>query len=134
MGLIPPWVYAAAGAVLLVCGFGAGWSVRDAYADAAALKAVEKADKLRETMQAKVDGKSAELEDARAPHDAAATITNTQLREIYHDRTIPADCAVPDAAVSVLDRAIDRANAEARGEPGGALPGPSASAAAAPGP
>lgn len=122
--MIPPQLLAGGAALALIAGFLGGWTVRDWKADAAALAAVEKADKLRDRMQGKVDAKAGELEALRVQHGDAATITNTQLREIYHDRTIPADCAVPDAARSVLDVARNRANAEAAGSAGPAVPGP----------
>jgi hypothetical protein len=120
--VIPPQLLAGAAALCLIAGFGAGWSVRDAFADSAALKAVEKAEKLREAMQGKVDGKGAELEALLAEHRPAAIQTQTQIREIYRDVKVPAECAVPDAALGVLDGALDRASAEATGEPRRTMP------------
>lgn len=120
--LIPPQFLAIGGGLALLAGFLGGWTVRDWKADAAAFHAVEKADKLRDKLQGKVDGKSAEYEALLADHNQASTATQTTLREIYHDIKVPADCAVPDAAAGVLDSAIARANAEAGGQPGPALP------------
>lgn len=43
------------------------------------------------------------------------------IREIYRDRTIPSECAVPADAVRLLNNAVDRANAAASGEPSGTV-------------
>lgn len=41
------------------------------------------------------------------------------IREVYRNVQVPADCAVPDAAVRVLSEAVTRANAAAAGQSGG---------------
>jgi hypothetical protein len=129
--MIPPQVLAAGGALALIAGFLGGWMVRDWKADAEALRAVEKAEKLRDQMQARTDDKASQLEAILSENRQAATVTQTKLREIYRDVQVPSDCAAPAAAGSVLDDAIARANAEVAGQSGTALPAPAASAGAA---
>lgn len=67
----------------------------------------------------------------RAPGDAyekylhddqsQSTVRESSISTIYRELSVPADCAVPDAAGSVLDDAIGAANARRSGQPGGGL-------------
>lgn len=113
--MLPPIAYAAIGALLL--GTFAGWTVRDWKADADALSAVLKAEKLEDEMQGRVDAAVAKYEELRSAQEPQKIQTRNTIREIYRDRPIPADCAVPADATSVLQQAIDRANAAASGVP-----------------
>lgn len=117
---IPPIAYIAAGT--LVLGLFAGWSVRDWKADADALSAVLKAEELEDEMQGRVDAAAARYEELRSQQEPQKIQTRNTIREIYRDRPIPVDCAVPADATSVLQQAIDRANAAASGVPLPAVP------------
>ena len=125
--MIPENVLLTVAALCLLAGGIAGWTIRDWKSDSDQLAAIEKADQLRERLIARADAKSADLEAQRVDHAQAATNTSTQLREIYRETKVPADCDVPAAAVGVLNNAVDRANSEAAGKSGGALPQPTAS-------
>lgn len=116
----PPIAYAAIGALLL--GTFAGWTVRDWKADADALSAVLKAEKLEDEMQGRVDAAVAKYEELRSAQEPQKIQTRNTIREIYRDRPIPADCAVPANATSVLQQAINRANAAASGVPLSTVP------------
>ena len=84
----------------------------------------------RAEMQAKIDRANRawakELEAASVRYEQLAQSLRADerrdretIREIYRDKVVPADCAVPDAAVRVLDNAVGRANAAASGQSGG---------------
>lgn len=118
--MLPPIAYAAIGALLL--GTFAGWTVRDWKADADALSAVLKAEELEDEMQGRVDAAVAKYEELRSAQEPQKIQTRNTIREIYRDRPIPADCAVPANATSVLQQAINRANAAASGVPLSAVP------------
>lgn len=111
--MLPPVVYAAIGALLL--GVVSGWTVRDWKADADALSAVRKAEELQDKMQARVDSVAQKYEELRSQRDSQKIQTRNTIREIYRDRPIAVNCAVPPDAASVLQQAIDRANAAASG-------------------
>lgn len=127
--IVPPWIYGAAGLVALAGGFAAGWKVRDwkCDADTAAIyqAGIDKAKKDQLAVGAAATVYEGERSDAQAAErDRAETI-----RTVWRDRSaVPGDCAAPDASVRVLAEAVDAANARARGEPGGGLPEPTATA------
>lgn len=112
----PLVLWGAAGA--LFAGFFAGWSVRDWKADADTLAAYERADQLREKMQAKVDAASSDFEAWRIGADSRSIETRNTIREIYRDVEVPADCAVPVAGVGLLRARVAGANAAAAGKLG----------------
>jgi hypothetical protein len=100
----------------------AGWTVRDWKADSEALKAEKRA-------QAEYVAVVQALADQSLAYETLAQSLRTSerrdretIREIYRNVEIPAECAVPDAAVSLLNNAIDRANAAASGQPVSAVP------------
>lgn len=118
--MINPLVLYGAGAALLV-GLFAGWSIRDWKADADTLAAYERADKLRDDMQAKIDAGSVRYEDWRSGATERSIETRNTIREIYRNVEVPADCAPPAAATSVLKERVGAANAAATGQSGGAV-------------
>lgn len=116
----PLWLCGGAGA--LVVGALAGWTVRDWKADSEALKA-------KETEYAQYQALTDELANASLAYEALAQTLRTAertdretIREIYRNVQVPAQCAAPAGAVSVLNNAIDRANAAATGQPVRAVP------------
>jgi hypothetical protein len=123
--MLPPIAYAAIGALLL--GVVSGWTVRDWKADADALAALQEAEDLRDEMQARVDESAKKYEELRSRRDGQKIQTRNTIREIYRDRPIAVDCAVPPDAASVLQQAIDRANAAASGGDEPAVPKPAPS-------
>lgn len=129
--LIPWWVYVAAGAIALAAAAYGGWKVRDWRCDAALAEVLKQAEKDRALMQAQVESAATDYEGERADATVDHTIREREVREIYRDIAVPADCAVPDAARRVLEGAIDRANSRAAGEPSAAVPGAPAPAPAA---
>lgn len=113
-----PW--GAIGAVLI--GLFAGWSIRDWKADADTLAAYERADKLRDRMQAKIDTASQGYEDWRGDAEADRIETRNTIREIYRNVEVPTDCAVPAAATSLLQERITSINATTSGQSGISVP------------
>jgi hypothetical protein len=116
----PLWAYAAAGA--LITGTLAGWTVRDWKADSEVLKAEGKAFKQYTALTEALADQSLALEYTVQSIRASERTDRETIREIYRNVEVPADCAVPNAAVSLLDNAIRDANAAATGKPVSALP------------
>jgi hypothetical protein len=117
---MPLWAYAGAGALLT--GTLAGWTVRDWKADSEALEAEEKAFKQYTALTQALADQSLALEYTVQSLRASERTDRETIREIYRDVQVSADCAVPDAAVSLLDNAVRRANAAATGQPVSELP------------
>lgn len=111
----PVFLYAGAGALLV--GVITGWSVRDWKADADALKASEAAAKAQDAAVAAVSKSSTLFQDLAAGMRPLETKTRNTIREVYRNVEVPADCAVPDAGVRLLDAARLNANAAATGKP-----------------
>lgn len=111
----PLWLYGGAGALLV--GALAGWTVRDWKADSDEAEAKEQA---FTQYRALTD----ELADQSLAYEALAQSLRLEerrdretIREIYRNVEVPAECAAPAGAVSVLNNAVDRANAAATGQP-----------------
>ena len=113
---IPLTAYVAAGC--LAAGVLGGWTVRDWKADADALAAVRKAERIQLEMQAKIDAKADEFEAFRATIEPARVESRNTIREIFRDVPVRADCAPPAGAVSLLDGLVARANSAASGQSG----------------
>lgn len=124
--LNPLMLYAAGGALLV--GVIAGWGVRDWKADADALKAAEAAAKAQDAAVAAVSKSSALFENIAAGMQPLEVKTRNTIREVYRNVEVPADCAVPDAGVRLLDDARINANSAASGEPRAAVRAASGSA------
>lgn len=114
---------AAGGAGALLLGVAGGWTLRDWKADADALRAIEQAQEREDQAREQAEAAATGYEEGRADEYARTTERQTELRTIYRDIPVPADCAVPPAARSVLEAARARANARASGEPVGLVPG-----------
>ncbi len=108
--------------VALVTSFGAGWYVQGLRWDADVARIERQATEAREAMRAQYEAQATDYEGFRADNETAETHTKTQIREVFRDVEIPADCAVPDDAVRLLDQARVRAN-EATGQSGGTVQG-----------
>ena len=119
---LPPWVYAAAAGALVLGSFGAGWKVRGWRCDAATAQALAQAAKERDRLTAQANTASAQYEATRAALGEIAPIEREKVRVIYADRQVPADCALPADARSLLDAARNRSNAATAGQPVVPLP------------
>lgn len=119
---IPLIAYASAGC--LAVGVLGGWTVRDWKADADALAAVRKAERIQAAMQKRIDDQATEFEAFRATIEPARIESRNTIREIFRDVPVPENCAPPPAAVSLLDNLVVRANAAASGQSGVAMSGP----------
>jgi len=102
---------------VMLAGFASGWAVRDWKADADALAALQAAERLRVEMQNRADSKSDEYERLRAGLEPSRVEVRNNIREIYRNVEVPAECAADDAAVGLLDATRRNANASASGEP-----------------
>lgn len=117
---LPLSAYIGAGALLT--GLLGGWTVRDWKADSDEAKAEQKAFTQYQAMTEALADQSLALEYTVQSLRAAERSDRETIREIYHNVEVSAECAVPAAGVSLLDNAIDRANAAATGKPVSALP------------
>lgn len=114
--MLNPVVFYSALAALLL-GLASGWTARDWKADSDQLATVERAHKAELKAATVVDKSAVDFEKLLAdlrPHEIE---TRNTIREVYRDVEVPAACAVPAAAVVLLDDARQRANAAATGEP-----------------
>lgn len=110
------------GAGALLAGLLGGWTVRDWKADSDEAKAKEAAfAQYRALTDALADQSLAYETLAQSLRTAERTDRET-IRTFYRDKIVPAECAVPDAAVGVLSEAVTRANSAATGEPRRPLP------------
>jgi len=113
--MMPIWAYVGGGALLV--GAAGGWTVRDWKADAEAKAAVEATNKIKDDMQEKMDQQAAAYEIWRQDLEPQKVETRNTVREIYRDRKIPVQCAVPAGAISLLEAVRATANSAASGEP-----------------
>jgi hypothetical protein len=117
--IIPVWAYAAGGAGVFLAGVLGGWTVRDWKADSDALEAKEDAFEQYEALTNELAKQSLTYEYlVQGIRDSERTDRET-IREIYRDKIVPAECAAPAGAVSLLTEAVGAANAAAAGEPDG---------------
>lgn len=121
----PLILYSAAGCLLV--GIVTGWTVRDWKAGSEAASAMERAEKLREKIQARYDDLSIRYETDRAASDNNQIIRQIKLRTIYRDVPVYSDCAAPDTARSLLQNSVDETNARIAGKPVGPVPEPTSS-------
>ena len=128
MFAIPPWTYAVAAGVTFAAGFGTAWQVQQwrwQAHEAKELRAQERA------FQRQLEQQQQESVRYEAERDAARVASRDRqetIREIYRDREVPGACAAPDSVRSVLEDAVDGANAAASGKPRPTVSEPSASA------
>lgn len=128
--IIPPWVYAAAAAIAVGAGFYAGWTTQGWRCDAAKAEALEQQQRRFNEQLVNLQTEAAKYEqDRQASHDAHRA-RETEIRTIYRDVEVPADCEPPADVGRVLDNALESANARTVGQPGAAVPPASAEAAA----
>lgn len=106
-----------AGAVSAGAAGFAGWTIRGWRCDAALLKEQTARVAAQNQLNEHVLGESLSYEQGRAQGLQDAGVRENTLREIYRDVKVSADCEPPAAAVSVLNRAVDAANARVAGEP-----------------
>ena len=111
-----PTILYSAGAALAL-GLATGWVVRDWKADSDAVAAYEKAEKIRDRLQARYDSIALGYEADRSTSDSNSVIRQTELRTIYRDIPIDGDCAAPDAVRGLLENSVGEANSRAAGKP-----------------
>ena len=116
----PIALYALIAAAL--ASFAAGWTARDWQADADTLAAAQRAEKVLQREQAKADSMAEEYERARAKIEPSRIEVRNNIREIYRNVEVPAECAAGDAVVGLLDAARRDANSAASGQPRSELP------------
>ncbi len=121
------WCVAAALATSAL-GFGAGWQAHSWKADSAQLKTVKKETKAIDAQNAHSVAAAASYEKDKADAESVRERTNTEIRTIYRDRVVRADCDLDPAARGLLDQAIEAANQRTAGEPATGLPEAAASA------
>lgn len=117
-----PWL-AGGGAALLALGAWGGWTVSDWRHDSKALDALAEATKATNEAAEHMRAQGDLYEKDRQDDQVQSTVRESTINTIYRDHPVAADCAVPDAAGSVLDDAIGAANARRAGQSGGGLPG-----------
>ena len=120
--IVPPWVYLAGGALALGISFGAGWKVRAWKCDAALVAAVKVGVKETKEQQDAVHAVAAQHAQETDDAAQATQVRQLEIRTIYKDRVVAADCEPPADALGVLDRGIEAATARAGGKPGPIMP------------
>lgn len=115
--MVPLSAYIGGGALLV--GVLGGWTVRDWKADSDALEAKENAFEQYQAMTNALADQSLAYEVLAQSLRAGERADRETIREIYRDKVVPSDCAVPDAGVSLLNNALGRANAATTGQPSG---------------
>ncbi|EJL34463.1 hypothetical protein [Novosphingobium sp. AP12] len=115
------WCLAGAAGTALLGAFG-GWTVSDWRHDSKALDALADATKAANDSAAHMRAQGDLYEKDRQDDQSQSTVRESRINTIYHDIGIPADCAVLDAAGSVLYDAIGAANARRTGESASGLP------------
>ncbi len=113
---MPPLWAIAGGGALLVGALG-GWTVRDWKADSEALKAKDKAFEQYAALTNELADQSLAYEYTVQSLRAGERTDRETIREIYRDKIVPSDCAVPAAGVGLLNNALARTNAATAGEP-----------------
>jgi hypothetical protein len=107
---------------IIIAGFASGWAVRDWKADADILKAMEKTERVRIEMQDKADTKADEYEKSRSRLEPSRVEVRNNIREIYRNVEVPAECAANDSVVGLLESTRLDANSSASGQPRRELP------------
>lgn len=115
------WCLAGAGAAALLGAWG-GWTVSDWRHDSKAYAALADATKAANESAAYMRAQGDAYEKDRQDDQHQSTVRESTISTIYRDHPVPADCAVPADAGSVLDEAIAGANARRAGQPAGGLP------------
>lgn len=111
------WCLGGAAAAALLGALG-GWTVRDWKRDSEVLAQVEKAARNLEVARVAVDAAATAYEQEKADAIVQTNTRESTIREIYRAAPpVDVDCAVPDAAVGVLNDAVAAANARASGKP-----------------
>lgn len=113
------------GAGALLAGLLGGWTVRDWKADSDEAKAKDRAFVQYQALTETLADQSLAYEVLAQSLRAGERRDRETIREIYRDKIVPSDCAVPSAAVGVLSEAVTRANSAASGELIGPMPAPS---------
>lgn len=120
-----PVTWCMAGALAAsVASFGVGWKVRSWKAGSDQSAALLKASQALKKAGDDIGRISGLYEQEKADAAPRGVERQTELRTIYHETTIAAECAAPDAARRVLADSIGDANSAARGQPRPAVPGP----------
>jgi hypothetical protein len=93
-----------------------GWTVRDWKADSDLLEAENKAQTEYVAVVQSLADQSLAYEVLAQSIRASERTDRETIREIYRDKVVPAECAVPADAVSLLDNAVLDANAATTGQ------------------
>lgn len=125
------WYLAGAAGTALLGAFG-GWTVSNWRHDSKALEALADATKAANDSAAHMRAQGDFYEKDRQDDQSQSIVRESRISTIYRDIAIPADCAVPDVAGSVLDDAIGAANARRTGQSGSGLPAGGAEAVTVP--
>ena len=120
--ILPPWAYGIAALGLVAGSFTAGWKVQGWRCEAGTKAAIERAIKEHERQQAQIHNEANQYEQDREAGRVEAGQREATIREHYRTVEVPGACAAPEPVRSVLDDAVQSANARARGEPGAGLP------------
>jgi hypothetical protein len=116
--ILPPQAKLAIGAVALLGAFSAGWKIESLRWHAHEAKALKQAQAAFQKQLAKQNKEATSYEQERETARVEYVTREGQIRTIYKDRVVPAECAAPDAVRSLLADAIASANSSATGKPG----------------
>lgn len=110
------------GAGALFVGILGGWTVRDWKADSDKLEAEQKAIAQYKALTDALADQSLAYEVLAQGIRAGERTDRETIREIYREKTVPAECAANPDVVRLLSEAVTVTNAAAAGKPSGEMP------------
>jgi hypothetical protein len=114
-----PVTWCAAGALAAAAlGFAGGWQVNGWRHDAKQVAALAKQQAAYEKRIALIHEKAREYEQEREAARVQSTARQTEIRTIYRDVAVPAECEPPERVRDILGEAVRDANARVRGQSG----------------
>lgn len=116
--ILPVWWKPALAAVALSGAFLGGWTVNGWRWEAKQADALREQQAAFQRQLAKQHDIATNYEQGRETARVEYVTREGQVREIYREVEVPAECAAPDSVRSLLSEAVTSANS-APGQPGG---------------
>lgn len=113
--IVPPWVKPALYGTAAVLVFSAGWVTNGWRWEAKQTAALEAQQKAHDRQLAKQNDIASQYETRREQSRQEGIAREAEVRTIYRDVPVPAECAAPDSVRDILAEAVTSANT---GEPG----------------
>ena len=108
--MLDPRILIGGGLLAFVAGFAGAWQVQGWRCEARVADIQASLQAQKDALQDALNERAAEFEQDRATITENARKDRETVKVIYHDREVPADCALPADAARLLDQAVARAN------------------------